>query len=74
MTVVDPGDANPSPLCPHRRNNDDDGKREKLFDAILTTPPLTEWPPDCRDQLQDTCKYVISLGRLSRALRQMGLD
>ena len=55
-------------------NTDDDEKREKLLDAILTIPPLTEWPADSVDQLRDTCKFVISLGRLSRQLREMGLD
>jgi hypothetical protein len=34
-----------------------------LLDAILTVPPLTEWPPDCLDQQRDTCNFVISLSR-----------
>ena len=73
--VVDPGDAAIQALLAlTAENTDDDEKRENLLDAILTIPPLTEWPPDCLDQLRDTCKYVISLGRLSRQLRQMGLE
>jgi hypothetical protein len=73
--VVDPGDAAIQALFAlTAEKTDDDGKREKLLDAILTIPPLTEWPPDCREKLRETCEFVISLGRLSRALRQMGLD
>lgn len=73
--VVDPGDAAIQALLAlTAEKTDDDEKREKLLDAILTIPPLTEWPPDCREKLRETCEFVISLGRLSRALRQMGLD
>ena len=55
--------------CPERlAHTDDDEKPETLLDAILTIPPLTEWPPDCREKLWETCKFVISL---SRDLKQM---
>jgi hypothetical protein len=30
------------------QNTDDDEKRDKLLDYILTIPPLTQWPPDHR--------------------------
>jgi hypothetical protein len=44
-------------------NTHDPERREKLLDAILTIPPLTEWLPDCREKLRETCEYVISLSR-----------
>jgi hypothetical protein len=65
--VVDPGDAAIQALLALTAENTDDEKREKLLDAILTIPPLTEWPPDCREKLRETCQFVIGL---SRDLRQ----
>jgi hypothetical protein len=66
--VVDPGDAAlQALLAAVAENTRDDEKREKLLDAILTIPPLTEWPADWLDQLRDTCKFIISV---SRDLRQ----
>jgi hypothetical protein len=41
------------------------------FDYILTVPPLREWPADAREQMRDTCNYVIGL---SRELRQKRLE
>lgn len=61
--VVDPGDAAIQALLALTAENTDDEKREKLLDAILTIPPLTEWPPDWLDQLRDTCKFIFSLSR-----------
>jgi hypothetical protein len=55
----------PSPA----ENTDDDEKREKLLDAILTIPSLNEWPPDCRQKLWDTCQFIKSL---AEDLRQRG--
>jgi hypothetical protein len=61
--VVDPGDAAIQALLAlTAENTDDDEKREKLFDAILTIPPLTEWPPDWREKLWETCQFIKSLG------------
>jgi hypothetical protein len=60
--VVDPGDAVIQALLAlTAENTDDDEKREKLLDAILTIPPLAEWPPDCRQKLWDTCQFIKSL-------------
>jgi hypothetical protein len=44
-------------------NTRDHERREKLLDAILTIPPLTEWPADCREKLWETCQFVISCAR-----------
>jgi hypothetical protein len=66
--VVDPGDAAiQALLADMAANTDDPERRDRLIDYILTIPPLTEWPPDCREKLQETCQFVISL---SRDLRQ----
>jgi hypothetical protein len=65
--VVDPGDAAIQALLALTAENTDDEKRETLFDAILTIPPLTEWPPDCREKLWETCEFIRDL---SRELRQ----
>lgn len=60
--VVDPGDAAMQALLAlTAENTDDDEKRERLLDAILTIPPLTEWPPDCREKLWETCQFVKAL-------------
>jgi hypothetical protein len=59
--VVDSGDAALQALLALTAENTDDEKRENLLDAILTIPPLTEWPPDCREKLRETCQFVISL-------------
>ena len=40
----------------------DHERREKLLDAILTIPPLTAWPPECREKLLETCRYIKDLG------------
>jgi hypothetical protein len=50
-------------------NIQDDEKRDKLLDAVLTIPPLTEWPADCRQKLWDTCQFIKSL---AEGLRQRG--
>jgi hypothetical protein len=60
--VVDPGDAAVQALLALTAEiTPDDEKREKLLDAILTIPPLTEWPSECREKLWETCQFVISL-------------
>lgn len=56
--VVEPGDAAIQALLALTAENTHDQKREKLLDAILTIPPLTEWPPDCRENLRETCQYI----------------
>jgi hypothetical protein len=62
--VVDPGDAAIQALLAlTAEGTDDDEKREKLLDAILTIPPLAEWPPECREKLWETCQYIKDLSR-----------
>lgn len=57
--VVDPGDAAVQALlaltAEHTR---DEEKRDMLMDFLLTAPPLSEWPPDWREILLDTCKFI----------------
>lgn len=68
--VVDPGDAAIQVLLAlTAEKTDDDEKREKLLDAILTIPPLTEWPPECREKLLETCQFIKNL---AEDLRQRG--
>src|ERR1700744_6037523 len=68
--VVDPGDAAIQALLALTAENTDDGdKREKLLDAILTIPPLTEWPVDCREKLWETCQFIKSLAEDLRQRR-----
>jgi hypothetical protein len=53
--VVDPGDAAIQALLAlTAENTHDHERREKLLDAILTIPPLTKWPPHCREKLEET--------------------
>jgi hypothetical protein len=60
--IVDPGDAAIQALLALTAENiQDDEKRDKLIDGILTIPPLTEWPPDCRQKLWDTCQFIKTL-------------
>jgi hypothetical protein len=71
--VVDAGDAAlQALLAAVAENTRDDERREKLLDAILTIPPLTEWPSDCREKLRDTCKFVIGLSRDVRQRTEPG--
>ena len=57
--VVDPGDAAIQALLAlTAENTDGDENREKPLDAILAIPPLTEWPPDSRETLLETCQYI----------------
>jgi hypothetical protein len=60
--VVDPGDAAIQALLAAMAENTRDAeRREMLLDAILTVPPLTEWPSDCREKLWETCQFVKAL-------------
>jgi hypothetical protein len=70
--AVDSGDAALQALLALTAENTDDEKREKLLDAILTIPPLTEWPPDCREKLRETCQFVIGLSRDLRRRTEAG--
>ena len=68
--VVDPGDAAiQSLLALTAENSDDDEKREKLLDTILTLPPLTEWAPESREKLLETCQFIKGL---AHDVRQRG--
>jgi hypothetical protein len=60
--LVDPGDAAIQALLAlAAENTHDHEKRDWLIDAILTVPPLAEWPPDCREKLCETCQFIKSL-------------
>ena len=60
--AVDPSDAAVQALLAlTAANTHDDEKRDRLIDAILTVPPLTEWPPECREKLIGTCQFIKSL-------------
>lgn len=68
--VVDPDDAAiQSLLALTAENTDDDEKREKLLDAILTLPPLTRWAPESREKLLETCQFIKGL---AHDVRQRG--
>ena len=68
--VVDPGDAAIQALLAlTAQNTHDQEKRDWLMDAILTVPPLTEWPPECREKLCETCRFIKGL---ADDLRQRG--
>lgn len=62
--VVDLGDAAIQALAAltaeHTR---DEEKRDMLIDFMLTAPPPPEWPPDWREILLETCRFIQSLGR-----------
>lgn len=50
--VVDPGDAAfQALLALTAADTHDPEKRDTLIDAILTLPPLTEWPPENLERL-----------------------
>jgi hypothetical protein len=60
--VVDPGDAAIQALLALTAEYiQDDEKRDKLIDGILTLPPLGEWPPECREKLLETCQFIKNL-------------
>jgi hypothetical protein len=59
--VVDPGDAAfQALLAAIAENTHNDERRDRLLDAILTIPPLTERPPDCREKLRETCEFIFA--------------
>lgn len=61
--VVDPGDAAIQALAAlAAQNTRDDEKRDMLMDFILTAPPLAEWPPNWREILLETCRFIANLG------------
>ncbi|OBK45601.1 hypothetical protein [Mycobacterium kubicae] len=73
--IVDPGDAAIQALFAlTAENTDDHEKREKLLDAILTTPSLTEWTADHRQKLLVTCLYIKSLAHDLRRRAEGGQD
>lgn len=60
--VVDPGDAAIQALLAlTAENTHDPEKRDTLIDAILTMPSLTEWPPEWREKLMETCRFIQGL-------------
>jgi hypothetical protein len=46
-------------------------KKQAIADFLATLRPIAEWSPDERDVLVQTCRYIISLGRMGRALEQL---
>jgi hypothetical protein len=69
--VVDPGDAALQELLAAiAERTDDTDKRDRLIDHILTGPPLSEWPAASREQLRETCAFVIGLARQLRQSRR----
>lgn len=70
--VVDPGDAALQELlATMARHSRDPVRREILLDAVLTTPPLATWPAKSLDALQETCRYIADLARMSRQAEQL---
>ena len=60
--VVDPGDAAVQALLAlTAENTRDPEKRDFLIDAIPTLPLLTEWPPESREKLVETCQFIKGL-------------
>lgn len=49
----------------------DPAKKAFVLDFLLTMEPLAEWPEPELDVLIQTCGYVISLARMSRALERL---
>lgn len=71
--VVDPGDAAIQALLAlTAESTDDDEKRDRLMDYILTVPPLTQWPPDCREKLGETCQFIKCLAEDLRQRKARG--
>jgi hypothetical protein len=65
--VVDPGDAAIQALL--AENTHDPKKSDWLVGAILTVPPLKEWPRECGEKLYETCQFIKGL---AEALRHSG--
>jgi hypothetical protein len=62
--VVDPADAALSELLVRiAERTQDEGRREKLLDLMLTLPPIAEWPREMLDEWCKTYDYVRSLRR-----------
>ena len=71
--VVDPGDAAVQALLAlTAENTSDPEKRDRLIDAILTLPPLTEWPTESREKLSATCQFIKDLAEDFRQRDQSG--
>jgi hypothetical protein len=72
--VVDSGDAAIQALLAlTAENTHDHERRKKLLDAILTVPPLTEWPPDCREKLWEARALTNEISR-GRRLALLHID
>jgi hypothetical protein len=72
--VVDPADAALSELLARLAENaGDEDRREKLFDLMLTVPPIAQWPPEMLEEWRKTYDYVRGLRRQfeRRQLQQM---
>ena len=57
--VVDPADAALNDLLAHiAETSGDDEKREKIFDLMLTAPPMPEWPLEFLQAMYEVCSWV----------------
>jgi hypothetical protein len=67
---VDVGDAAAQALLAlTAENTHDDEKHDWLIDAILTIPPLVEWPPEGLEKLRETSRFITDLAEDLRQKR-----
>jgi hypothetical protein len=72
---VDPGDAAVQALLAFTaENTGDPAKRDLLIDAILTLPPLEDWPAESLQKLIETGRFVIGLAEDLRQKRAQTFD
>lgn len=73
--LVHPGDAAVQALLALTADQVvDTERRDRILDAMLTVPPLTEWPNESLEALRDTCSYIISLARVGREVKRLTQD
>jgi hypothetical protein len=73
--IVDPGDAAVQALLAFTaENTGDPAKRDLLIDAILTLPPLGDWPAESLQKLIDTGRFVIGLAEDLRRKGEISYD
>lgn len=73
--IVDPGDAAIQALLALTAENiGDRERRDRLIDAILTIPPIIEWPPDWLQTLRETCYFLKDLAKQARQQAENGYN
>jgi hypothetical protein len=73
--VVDPGDAAVQAFLDFTaKNTSEPEKRDFVIDAILTLPPLAEWPPGSLEKLRETSRFIIGLAEDLRQRRAQTFD